>query len=171
MAAQPTVALAHGVHGSERQVYVGPAGPFEVRVRSTTAVGDVHVTVFVTEGVTGIVVPDATVMVSLRDESGELPDVGPERGVPIIAGSNGYVSVLAVEEPGARILVGQVASSGGLGNGMFEVPIPMTNADTSPNWGLVVVLLVLVAFAIWPMRRRNGKPRRGGGPSENDKND
>ncbi len=135
-------------------MYVGPAGPFEVRVRSTTAVGDVHVTVFVTEGASGVLVPDATVMVSLRDESGESSDVGPEQGAPIIEGSNGYVSVLTVEEPGLRVLQGQIASSAVPGDGTFEVPIPITATGTGFNWGLMVVLLALVAFAVWPIRPR-----------------
>ncbi len=152
---------AHGVHGAERQVFVGPAGPFDVRVRSTTAIGEVHVTVFVIESATGAQVPDATVFVAIQDADQERPLVGPEPASSIISGSNAYAATLLVEEPGAQALTGEVTSETVAGQGMFEVLVPITGPASQINWGLILVLLALVAFALWPVQKKRRQQGRG----------
>ena len=154
VAIRPAVVSAHGPHEAERQVYVGSAGPFDVRVRSTTAVGEVHMTVFVTEQTTRVQVPDATVSLSLRDAVGDRPAVGPEQALSIIAGSNGYAAVLVVEESGTHVLSGRIASATVAGEGMFEARVPISRPGSQVNWGLILVLLALAVFALWPIRRR-----------------
>ena len=166
-AVQPAAVSAHGLHGAERQVYVGPAGPFDARVRSTTAVGEVHVTVFVTERATGVQTPDAAVSVSLRDAAGERAPVGPEQASSVIVGSNAYTAVLFVEEPGVHVLTGRIVGPAAAAEGTFETRVSITRPGSGVNWGLVAVLLALAAFALWPFRRRRARSRRvgGGGPA------
>ena len=158
----PAPASAHGIHRAERQVYLGPAGPFDVRVRASSAVGDVHVTVFVSETGRGAQIPDAAVLVSLRGDQAGLVDIGPETAEPIIPGSNGYLAVLTVEEPGSRVLMGLITSGSIAGSGTFEVPVPITRPGSEVNWGLIAVLAGLLGFAALPLRRKVGNS--GGGP-------
>ena len=155
-ASGPLSVSAHGVDGTERQVLIGPVGPFEVTVRSTSSVSDVHVTVIVTERGTGVEVPDAEVLISIRAQEGWSEEIGPHQRMVNAPGSNAYVAVLSVKEPGTWTITGLITSENIFGEGRFEVAVPIGKPGSTVNWGLIVVLVALLVFALWPIGRRQG---------------
>ncbi len=152
----PLPVSAHGVGGTEREILVGPAGPFEVTVRSTSSVGDVHVTAIVTELGTGVGVTDAEVLISLRDQESRSKETGPHQRMANAPGSSAYVAALSVEEPGARTITGLITSETISGEGRFEVMVAIGKPGSTVNWGLIVVLVGLLVFAVWPLVRHQG---------------
>lgn len=71
-------------------------------------------------------------------------------------GSSSYVAALSVKEPGAWTIIGLITSETIFGEGRFEVVVPIGKPGSTVNWGLIVALVALFVFALWPIGRRQG---------------
>ena len=152
---------ANGPHMGTREMFTGPAGPYDIRVFATPTVGNLHMTIFVSPLGSAEAVNDATVQVSGRGPQGASQSVGP---VPAVRSLTGwYGAYLLIEEAGEWTFTLKMESS--LGKAALEIPIEVQELD-SINWGAAGALVFFLAVAVWltfEWRRQKGegpKPRR-----------
>ena len=156
---------ANGPHVESREVYKGPAGPYELRVLTAPVVGTLHLSIAVFDG-DGLPVPAVPdVSVTGRGPEGEGQASGPVSGVEVFASPGWYAADLPVESTGEWTL--SVALTGPEGPGDAEFPVEVQSASGT-NWfvvgafAIVAVLFVRTAFS-WRRRRGRGTPSGRGG--------
>ena len=158
---------ANGPHVESREVYKGPAGPYELRVLTAPVVPTLHLSIAVFDG-EGLPVPGApSVDVSGVGPQGDSQASGPVPGVEVFASPGWYAADLPVESTGEWTL--SVALTGPLGPGDATFPVEVQSASGT-NWfvigafAIVAVLFVRTAFS-WRKRRgrASSPPGRGGG--------
>ena len=157
---------ANGPHVESREIYKGPAGPYELRVLTAPVVGTLHlsIAVFDDEGLPVSQVP--SIDVTGVGPRGDSQASGPVSGVEVFASPGWYAADLPVESTGEWTL--SVALTGPLGAGEAEFPVEV-QSGSGTNWfvigafGIVLVLFVRTAFS-WRRRRNRASPTgRGGG--------
>ena len=155
-------AAANGPHVESREVYQGPAGPYELRVLTAPVVGTLHLSIAVFDG-EGLPVPDAaSIAVSGVGPGGDSQASGPVSGVEVFASPGWYAADLPVESTGEWTL--SVALTGPLGPGDATFPVEV-EAGSGTNWfviGAFAIVLVLFARTAFSWRRRRGRASPGG---------
>lgn len=153
---------ANGPHVESREVFKGPAGPYELRVLTAPVAPTLHLSIAVFDG-EGLPVPGApSVDVAGVGPRGDSQASGPVPGVEVFASPGWYAADLPVESTGEWTL--SVALTGPLGPGEAEFPVEV-ESGSGTNWfvigafAIVAVLFVRTAFS-W--RRRRGRARSGG---------
>ena len=153
---------ANGPHVESREVYKGPAGPYELRVLTAPVVPTLHLSIAVFDD-EGLPVPRApSVDVTGSGPQGDSQASGPVSGVEVFASPGWYAADLPVESTGEWTL--SVALAGPLGPGGATFPVEV-QSGSGTNWfvigafAIVAVLFVRTAFS-W--RRRRGRASAGG---------
>ena len=157
---------ANGPHVESREIYKGPAGPYELRILTAPVVGTLHlsIAVFDDEGLPVSQVP--SIDVTGVGPRGDSQTSGPVSGVEVFASPGWYAADLPVESTGEWTL--SVALTGPLGAGEADFPVEV-QSGSGTNWfvigafGIVLVLFVRTAFSWRRRRNRAASPGRGGG--------
>lgn len=147
-------AAANGPHVESREVYKGPAGPYELRVLTAPVVGTLHlsIAVFDGEGLPVPAVPD--VSVTGRGPEGASQATGPVPGVEVFASPGWYAADLPAESTGEWTV--SVALTGPMGPGDAEFPVEVVSGRGT-NWfviGAFAIVLMLAARTALSWRRR-----------------
>ena len=157
---------ANGPHVESREVYKGPAGPYELRVLTAPVVGTLHLSIAVFDD-EGLPVPEmASIDVTGRGPRGASQASGPVSGVEVFASPGWYAADLPVESTGEWVL--SVTLTGPLGQGDADFPVEV-ESGRGTNWfvigafAIVVVLFARTAFSWRKRRSRPSPPGRGGG--------
>ncbi len=151
---------ANGPHAGAREVFSGAAGPYDIRVFSTHAVGNLHLSVFVTPPGSASPASDVSVEVSAERQRRSAQTAGPSPAVRSL--SDWHSTYLLVEDAGEWLLT--ITLAGPRGAAAVDIPIEVL-APESTNWGLwgAVAFFILVAvWLIFEMRRRKSHRREPG---------
>ena len=145
---------ANGPHVESREVYKGPAGPYELRVLTAPVVGTLHLSIAVFDD-EGLPVPGApSIDVTGRGPRGASQASGPVSGVEVFASPGWYAADLPVDSTGEWTL--SVTLTGPLGPGDVDFPVEV-ESGRGTNWfviGAFAIVLVLAARTALSWRRR-----------------
>ncbi len=148
-------AAANGPHVESREVFKGPAGPYELRVLTAPVAPTLHLSIAVFDD-EGLPVPGApSVDVTGVGPEGDSQASGPVSGAEVFASPGWYAADLPVESTGEWTL--SVSLTGPLGPGDATFPVDVQSASGT-NWfvigafAIVAVLFVRTAFS-WRKRR------------------
>ena len=154
-----TQAGANGPHVGAREVFSGPAGPYELRVVTAPVVGLMHMTIFVSALGGGEPVTGAAIQVSGRGPEGASRTVGPIRATGSPSGLDWYGASLPIEESGEWMFT--VAVDGSLGEEAVEFPVRVRGSGGGTNWFIVGILAVVLTGVVWwAVSWRRSKARR-----------
>ena len=147
---------ANGPHVESREVFKGPAGPYELRVLTAPVTPTLHLSIAVFDD-EGLPVPEVpSIDVTGVGPRGDSQASGPVSGVEVFASPGWYAADLPVESTGEWAL--SVALTGPLGPGDATFPVDV-QSGSGTNWfvigafAIVAVLFVRTAFS-WRRRRR-----------------
>ena len=149
-------ASANGPHVESREVYGGPAGPYELRVLTAPLVGTLHLSIGVFDG-EGLPVPEVPdISVTGLGPEGPSQATGPAPGVEVFASPGWYAADLPAESTGEWTVA--VALTGPMGPGDAEFPVEVVSGRGT-NWfviGAFAIVLMLAArtVLVWRRRRR-----------------
>ena len=155
-------ASANGIHPNARDVYVGPVGPYFLRVTTAPIVGNMHFVVFLAQPDEVQPVGGAEISLWGRSTGEEFQTAGPVAGVPSLDGPNLYTVDIPVDVIGPWLFSVNVNSP--LGEGSVNIPLTVARRG-SINLGIVGILLVVVVLVglialSWGRKRR--RRRRSG---------
>ena len=137
-------AVANGPHVGAREVFSGPAGPYDLRVVTAPVVGTMHLTIYLARADGSDPVSDAKVQVTGRGPQGVLQTVGP---APAIGSLTTWYSVtLPIEEAGEWMFTLAVESPLDAATVDFPVKVPQ---PVGINWGVVGIGALLLALVLW----------------------
>ena len=160
-----TQVSANGPHVGSRQVFSGPAGPYDLRVATAPVVGNMHLNIYVARMGGADPVTDARVQVMGQGPGAGSKIVGPMPAPGTLIGPNWYGVNLPIEEAGEWIFTLTVESS--LVEATVDFPVTIQKSG-GINWGIVGAAVVVLGIAVWlalSQRRRKGRqpqPRRRG---------
>jgi hypothetical protein len=135
---------ANGSHVGIREVFSGPAGPYDLKVVTAPMVGTMHLTVYVARTDDSNPVSDAQVQITGQGPKGALQTVGP---IPAIGSMTTLYTVdLPIKETGEWIFTLTVESS--LDEATVDFPVKVPQQD-SISWVAVLIGALLLAQVLW----------------------
>ena len=149
---------ANGPHVGSVQVFNGSAGPYKLRVEAVPLVGNLHLTIFVSQLQSDGPVTEASIQVVGRGPGSDPRQVGPVSGAnDFLTSPNAYALTLPLERAGRWVFTVTVHSA--VGDATVDVPVVLQQPGEA-NWlapTLVVLLFVLlwqVAARLWERRNK-----------------
>ena len=151
-------ASANGLHAESSEVFSGTAGHFDIKVLSSSLVGSVHVSVYVSEPDSLTPVSDANVHIIATGPRDNEQTVGPVYGR--LSPASWYSMNLPIDEAGDWTLALVIQNPSG--EAAVNIPIDVRER-AGINWVVAVAMAVFLGVAAWSAFSWRRGP--GGNPS------
>ena len=142
---------ANGPHVGSVQVFNGSAGPYKLRVEAVPLVGNLHLTIFVSQLQSDGPVTEASIQVVGRGPGSDPRQVGPVSGAnDFRTAPNAYAATLLPDQAGPWVFTVTIHSAEG--EATVDVPVVVQQPGEA-NW-LAPTLVVLLFVLLWQMTAR-----------------